>query len=149
MRAPFQAGEFPAPVKYGYCSIGLVELGPAALRGRPIFCLYPHQTRYVVAAAAVHALPADVPPARAVLAANLETAVNGLWDAAPCVGDRVAVVGAGTIGCLVAWLAARIAGCEVPRTPRATRTSSCTQAEVRPGSSPPSSSRRSKPRCSR
>jgi len=113
MRAPFQAGEFPAPVKYGYCSIGLVELGPAALRGRPIFCLYPHQTRYVVAAAAVHALPADVPPARAVLAANLETAVNGLWDAAPCVGDRVAVVGAGTIGCLVAWLAARIAGCEV------------------------------------
>jgi threonine dehydrogenase-like Zn-dependent dehydrogenase len=78
-----------------------------------VFCLYPHQTRYVVPAAALHALPDGVPPARAVLAANLETAVNGLWDAAPRVGDRVAVVGAGTVGCLVAWLATRIAGCEV------------------------------------
>jgi threonine dehydrogenase-like Zn-dependent dehydrogenase len=113
MRAPYQAGAFPAPVKYGYCNVGIVERGPAELLGRHVFCLYPHQTRYVVAAAAVHALPDDVPPARAVLAANLETAVNGLWDAAPHVGDRIAVVGAGTVGCLVAWLAARIAGCEV------------------------------------
>ena len=113
MRAPFQAGEFPAPVKYGYCSVGIVELGPAELLGRHVFCLYPHQTHYVVAAAAVHKLPDDLPPARAVLAANLETAVNGLWDAAPHVGDRIAVVGAGTVGCLVAWLAARIAGSEV------------------------------------
>jgi threonine dehydrogenase-like Zn-dependent dehydrogenase len=113
MRAPFQAGEFPAPVKYGYSNVGIVERGPAELNGRHVFCLYPHQTRYVVAAAAVHVLPDAVPPARAVLAANLETAVNGLWDAAPRVGDRIAVVGAGTVGCLVAWLAARIAGCEV------------------------------------
>jgi threonine dehydrogenase-like Zn-dependent dehydrogenase len=107
MRAPFQSGEFPAPVKYGYCNVGIVEHGPAELAGRNVFCLYPHQTRYVVAAAAVHALPDGLPPARAVLAANLETAVNGLWDAAPRIGDRVAVVGAGTVGCLVAWLAAR------------------------------------------
>jgi threonine dehydrogenase-like Zn-dependent dehydrogenase len=113
MRAPFQVGEFPAPVKYGYCSVGVVERGPASLVGRRVFCLYPHQTRYVVAAAAVHALPDDVPPERAVLTANLETAVNGLWDAAPRVGDRLTVVGAGTVGCLVAWLAARIADCEV------------------------------------
>ncbi len=113
MRAPFQAGDFPAPVKYGYSNVGVVEQGPAALLGRHVFCLYPHQTRYVVATAAVHVLPDDVPPARAVLAANLETAVNGLWDAAPRVGDRVAVVGAGTVGCLVAWLATRIAGCDV------------------------------------
>jgi threonine dehydrogenase-like Zn-dependent dehydrogenase len=113
MRAPFQAGDFPAPVKYGYCNVGVVEDGPAALRGRNVFCLHPHQTRYVVPAAALTVLPADVPPGRAVLAANLETAVNGLWDAAPRVGDRVAVIGAGTVGCLVAWLAARIAGCEV------------------------------------
>ena len=87
--------------------------GPRSSRGRNVFCLYPHQTRYVVPAGAVHALPDGVPPARAVLAANLETAVNALWDAAPRVGDRVAVVGAGTVGCLVAWLAARIAGAEV------------------------------------
>jgi threonine dehydrogenase-like Zn-dependent dehydrogenase len=77
-----------------------------------VFCLYPHQTRYVVPAAAVHALPDDVPPERAVLAANLETAVNGVWDAAPGLGDRVAVIGAGVVGSLAAWLAAR-AGCEV------------------------------------
>jgi threonine dehydrogenase-like Zn-dependent dehydrogenase len=113
MRAPFQVGEFPAPVKYGYCNVGVVEQGPAELRGRAVFCLYPHQTRYVVPAAALTPLPASVPPGRAVLAANLETAVNGLWDAAPRIGDRIAVIGAGTVGCLVAWLAARIAGCEV------------------------------------
>jgi Zn-dependent alcohol dehydrogenase len=111
MRAPFQAGDFPGPVKYGYSSVGVVESGPAALRGRAVFCLFPHQTRYVVPAAAVHALPEAVPPARAVLAANLETAVNALWDAAPRLGDRVTVVGAGTVGCLAAWLAAR-AGCD-------------------------------------
>lgn len=113
MRAPFQDGEFPAPVKYGYASVGIVEDGPAELRGRAAFCLYPHQTRYVVPADALHPLPDGLPPARAVLAANLETAINGLWDGAPRLGDRIAVVGGGTVGCLVAWLAARIPGCRV------------------------------------
>lgn len=113
MRAPFQDGDFPAPVKYGYNSVGIVEQGPAHLLGRAVFCLYPHQTRYVVPATAVHLLPADVPPGRAVLAANLETAVNALWDAAPRVGDRIAVVGGGAVGMLVAWLAARLPGTQV------------------------------------
>lgn len=112
MRAPFQAGDFPAPVKYGYASVGIVERG-GGLEGRHVFALYPHQTRYVVPAAAVTPLPGDVPPARAVLAANLETAINGVWDARPHVGDRVTVIGAGTVGCLVAWIAGRIAGCDV------------------------------------
>jgi NADPH:quinone reductase-like Zn-dependent oxidoreductase len=112
MRAPFQAGEFPAPVKYGYCNVGRVERGPQELRGQHVFCLYPHQTRYVVPAAALYRLPDDVPPGRGVLAANLETAVNALWDAAPRLGDRVAVVGAGSVGCMAAWLAKR-AGCDV------------------------------------
>jgi hypothetical protein len=113
MRAPFQAGEFPAPVKYGYASVGRVERGPRGLLDRTVFVLHPHQTRYVVPAEAVHVLPAAVPAERAVLAANLETAINGIWDTRPHVGDRVAVIGAGTVGCLVAWLAVRIAGCEV------------------------------------
>jgi 2-desacetyl-2-hydroxyethyl bacteriochlorophyllide A dehydrogenase len=113
MRAPFQAGEFPAPVKYGYSSVGEVERGPRELQGRAVFVLYPHQTRYVVPADAVHLLPESVPPARAVLAANLETALNGVWDARPHVGDRIAVVGAGALGCLAAWLASRIPGCAV------------------------------------
>lgn len=113
MRAPFQAGDFPGPVKYGYASVGCVEQGPPALVGRDVFALYPHQTHYTVPAAAVHPLPDGVPPRRAVLAANMETAVNGLWDGRPQVGDRVTVVGAGTVGCLVAWLAARMPGCAV------------------------------------
>ena len=113
MRAPFQEGDFPAPVKYGYSLVGRVERGPDALAGRTVFALCPHQTRVVVPEADVYVLPDDVPPARAVLAANLETALNGLWDGRPHLGDRIAVIGAGTVGCLTAWLASRIAGCEV------------------------------------
>ena len=113
MRAPFQQGAFPGPVKYGYVSVGTVEHGPAALQGRTVFCLHPHQTRFQVPADAVLPLPDSVPPGRAVLAALLETAINALWDAAPRIGDRVAVVGGGTLGLLVAWLAARVPGCRV------------------------------------
>ncbi|MEJ8812637.1 zinc-binding alcohol dehydrogenase [Variovorax ureilyticus] len=113
MRAPFQEGDFPAPVKYGYASVGIVEHGPEALKGRHVFCLHPHQTRYVVPADAVHVLPEGLPPARAVLAANMETAVNAIWDAAPRLGDRMSVVGGGVVGLLVAWLAGRVPGCKV------------------------------------
>jgi threonine dehydrogenase-like Zn-dependent dehydrogenase len=87
--------------------------GPYELTDRTVFVLHPHQTRFIVPAEAVHVLPDGIPPARAVLAANLETALNGVWDARPHVGDRIAVIGAGTVGCLAAWLASRIAGCDV------------------------------------
>ncbi len=113
MKAPFQEGNFPAPVKYGYSNVGVVEEGPPQMRDRTVFCLYPHQTHYVVPIDAVYGLPEEVPPERAVLAANLETAVNGLWDAGPRIGDRIAVVGAGTLGCLVAWLAGQMPICSV------------------------------------
>ena len=113
MRAPFQAGEFPAPIKYGYASVGRVEHGPRDVQGRHVFVLHPHQTAYIVPADSAYLLPERVPPGRAILAANLETAINGLWDARPHVGDRLAVIGAGTVGCLVAWVAGRIAGCDV------------------------------------
>jgi threonine dehydrogenase-like Zn-dependent dehydrogenase len=107
MRAPFQEGDFPGPVKYGYLNVGLVEAGPPALLGRTVFCLYPHQTRYVVPAGAVVGVPDEVPARRAVLAGTVETAVNALWDAPPLVGDRITVVGAGMVGCCVAALLAR------------------------------------------
>ena len=110
MRAPFQEGEFPAPGKYGYLNVGIVEQGPAHLSGRLVFCLHPHQTRYVVPADAVVVVPDGVPAERAVLAGTVETAVNALWDAAPLVGDRVAVVGAGMVGCCVARLLAGMPG---------------------------------------
>ncbi len=113
MRAPFQEGDFPAPVKYGYLNVGAVEQGPAELCGRTVFCLYPHQTTYVVPAGAVTVVPDDVPPARAVLAGTVETAVNAVWDAAPLLGDRVTVVGAGMVGCCVARLLQRFPAVEV------------------------------------
>ncbi|MEU8686240.1 zinc-binding alcohol dehydrogenase [Streptomyces sp. NPDC048611] len=107
MRAPFQEGDFPAPLKYGYLNVGVVEEGPSALLGRTVFCLYPHQTHYVVPVSAVTPVPDSVPASRAVLAGTVETAVNALWDAAPLVGDRIAVIGAGMVGCSVAAVLAR------------------------------------------
>ncbi|MBZ6211478.1 zinc-binding alcohol dehydrogenase [Streptomyces olivaceus] len=113
MRAPFQKGDFPGPVKYGYLGVGVVEEGPQRLLGRTVFCLHPHQTRYVVPAASVTPVPDAVPAGRAVLAGTVETAVNALWDAAPLLGDRVAVVGGGMVGCSVAALLARFPGVRV------------------------------------
>jgi threonine dehydrogenase-like Zn-dependent dehydrogenase len=113
MRAPFQEGDFPGPVKYGYLNVGIVECGPDELRGRTVFCLFPHQTAYVVPADAVTVVPDEVPPDRAVLAGTVETAVNALWDAAPLVGDRITVVGAGMVGCCVARLVGGIPGTQV------------------------------------
>jgi threonine dehydrogenase-like Zn-dependent dehydrogenase len=113
MRAPFQEGEFPGPVKYGYLNVGVVEQGPAPLRGHTVFCLYPHQTEYVAPVDAITLVPEDVPHTRAVLAGTVETAVNALWDARPLIGDRIAVVGAGMVGCCVARLLARVPGSQV------------------------------------
>jgi threonine dehydrogenase-like Zn-dependent dehydrogenase len=113
MRAPFQEGGFPGPVKYGYLNVGVVEAGPSSLVGRTVFCLHPHQTAYVVPAAAVTVVPPDVPASRAVLTGMVETAVNALWDGQVLLGDRVAVVGAGTLGCCVARVAGRIPGVSV------------------------------------
>jgi len=113
MRAPFQEGDLPGPVKYGYLSVGIVEDGPEELRGRTVFCLHPHQSAYVVPASAVVPVPDDVPPGRAVLAGTVETAVNALWDAAPLVGDRAAVIGGGMVGLCVARLLAAVPGAQV------------------------------------
>jgi threonine dehydrogenase-like Zn-dependent dehydrogenase len=113
MRAPFQSGQFPGPVKYGYSNVGQVLQGPPHLAGRTVFCLYPHQQQFVVPCDALYVLPETVPAARAILAANLETALNGVWDSGAGPGDRITVIGGGSIGCLTAWLAARIPGCEV------------------------------------
>ncbi|HJQ48136.1 MAG TPA: zinc-binding alcohol dehydrogenase [Amycolatopsis sp.] len=113
MRAPFQEGDFPGPVKYGYLNVGVVEDGPPDLSGRTVFCLFPHQTRYVVPATSVTVVPAEVPAGRAILAGTVETAVNALWDAAPLVGDRIAVVGGGMVGCAVAGILGGFPGARV------------------------------------
>lgn len=113
MRCPYQQGDFPGPVKYGYSAVGIVEQGPPEWLGRRVFCLYPHQERFVVAIEALHHVPDAVPTNRAVLAANMETALNAMWDLAPRVGDRIAIVGAGVVGALVAALASRMPALEV------------------------------------
>ena len=113
MRAPLQEGDFPYPVKYGYCAVGLVEQGPPALRGRAVFALHPHQDRFVAPARLLAPVPEGVPPRRAVLAANMETALNALWDSDAGPGDRIVVVGAGVVGLLVGYLAARLPGADV------------------------------------
>jgi 2-desacetyl-2-hydroxyethyl bacteriochlorophyllide A dehydrogenase len=113
MRAPLQQGDFPFPVSYGYAAVGVVEAGDAARIGQRVFCLHPHHDRFLAPAAMCIPVPDAVPDRRAVLAANMETAVNILWDARPLVGERVLVVGAGVVGLLAAFLLARLPGIDL------------------------------------
>ena len=113
MRAPFMGGAFPFPVKYGYATVGEVEAGPAELQGRVVFSLHPHQSLFTVPIEAVFAIPESVPPRRAVLAPNMETALNAVWDGGPGPADRIAIVGGGLVGLLVAYLCARLPGADV------------------------------------
>lgn len=113
MRAPFMGGAFPFPVKYGYSNVGRVEQGPAPLLGQLVYSLMPHQTIFQAASDAVIVVPEGVEASRAVLGANMETALNAVWDAAPGPGDRIAVIGGGVVGCLVAYLCGHLPGAEV------------------------------------
>jgi threonine dehydrogenase-like Zn-dependent dehydrogenase len=112
MRAPFMGGHFPFPVKYGYATVGQIEEGPEKHLGRTVFALHPHQHHFNIPESAVVTLPQAVPPRRAVLAANMETALNAVWDAAVGPADRIAIVGAGAVGALVAFICSRLIGVE-------------------------------------
>jgi threonine dehydrogenase-like Zn-dependent dehydrogenase len=112
MRAPMQDGDFPFPVKYGYCGVGSVAEGPTDLVGKTVFCLHPHQDRFVARVDMLRLVPATTPPRRATLAANMETALNALWDSGAGPGDRIVVIGAGVLGLLIAALAARLPGAD-------------------------------------
>ena len=113
MRCPHQEGDFPFPVKYGYALVGVVEQGPAARVGQNVFLLHPHQTHATVPAEAVHVLPPHLPLRRAALTANMETALNVIWDSGAGPGDRILVVGGGVLGLLIAGLLADMPGAEV------------------------------------
>ena len=113
MRAPLQEGDFPFPVKYGYCAVGLVEDGPAELIGKPVFCLHPHQDVFNAPVGMLVPVPQGVPLRRATLAANMETALNALWDSGAGPADRIVVVGGGIVGLMIAGLAARMPGADV------------------------------------
>jgi 2-desacetyl-2-hydroxyethyl bacteriochlorophyllide A dehydrogenase len=113
MRGPLQAGDFPFPVKYGYCAVGVIEAGPPARIGERVFVLHPHQDRFLAPQAMCIPLPDALPAARAVLGANMETALNILWDAGPVIGERALIIGGGVVGLLVARLLARMPGASV------------------------------------
>jgi threonine dehydrogenase-like Zn-dependent dehydrogenase len=113
MRAPMQAGDFPFPVKYGYCATGIVEAGDKQLIGRPVFVLHPHQDRFIAPASMATPLPDGLLIRRATLAANMETALNAIWDAGAAPADHIVVVGGGIVGLLVGYLAARLPGAQV------------------------------------
>lgn len=113
MRAPFQSGDFPFPIKYGYSAAGEVVAGPAELIGEHVFCLYPHQDQFIVPETSIALVPKNIPLRRATLAANMETALNAIWDAGAGPGDRISVIGAGVVGLLTAHLASRIPGTSV------------------------------------
>jgi threonine dehydrogenase-like Zn-dependent dehydrogenase len=113
MRAPLQVGDFPFPVKYGYCAAGVVEQGPPALVGRTVFVLHPHQERFIVPASMAVPVPDAVPARRATLAAAMETALNAIWDAEAGPADRIVVVGGGSVGLLVGYLTSQLPGAAV------------------------------------
>lgn len=113
MRAPMQEGDFPFPVKYGYCTVGVVEDGPPGLIGRTVFALHPHQDLFTAPVSLLSVVPDIIPARRAVLAANMETALNAVWDSGASAGDRIVVVGGGVVGLLVAHLCARLPGADV------------------------------------
>ncbi len=113
MRAPLQHGDFPFPVRYGYAAVGVVEAGPDALIGRTVFALHPHQTRFTIPVDMAVPVPDNIPARRAILSANMETALNALWDGGAAAGQRIAVIGAGLVGALIAYLAARLPGARV------------------------------------
>lgn len=113
MRAPLQEGEFPFPVKYGYCAVGVVEAGPPELIGRTVFCLHPHQDHFIAPLGMLVPVPEGIPPRRATLAANMETALNAVWDSGAGPADSIVIVGAGIVGLMVTALAARIPGAGV------------------------------------
>ncbi|MFT4096231.1 MAG: zinc-binding alcohol dehydrogenase [Rhodoblastus sp.] len=113
MRGPLQDGDFPYPVKYGYCAVARIEAGPRDLVGRTVFAMHPHQDFFVAPVSLVAPVPNPVPLARAVLAANMETALNALWDSGAGPGDRIAIFGGGAVGLLIAFLSAGLPGADV------------------------------------
>lgn len=113
MAVPYMEGEFSFPIKYGYSLVGRVVTENHPLSGRIVHLLHPHQDRCIVSDHDVFAVPEGVPAKRATLASNLESALNGIWDAEVSIGDRVFISGFGMIGSLLARLLSMMPSVEV------------------------------------
>jgi threonine dehydrogenase-like Zn-dependent dehydrogenase len=113
MRCPMQAGDFPFPVKYGYCAVGIVVQGPEEWRNQRVFVLHPHQDWFIAPISMLNRIPEGLSSQRAALAANMETALNAIWDSGASAADRIVIVGGGLVGLLITYLAAQFPGAEV------------------------------------
>ncbi|MFY0601906.1 MAG: zinc-binding alcohol dehydrogenase [Cyclobacteriaceae bacterium] len=113
MRVPFMKGDFHSDFTYGYSTVGHVLEGPEHLKNKNVHLMHPHQNLLIAQAEDVFVLPEMMDPKLGTLASNMETAVNAIWDAQIEVGDKVLIVGYGTIGALTALLAKNIIGTEV------------------------------------
>ena len=108
MGCRYMEGSFALPVKYGYSLVGIGITG--ALQGHRVFTMHPHQTLACVQDDHTVILPDHIGDARATLFPNLETAVNGVWDAALRPAEQAVVVGAGPVGLLLAFVLRRETG---------------------------------------
>ncbi len=113
MTVPYMQGAFSFPLTYGYSLTGEVIDGPQEWLGERVHAMHPHQDLCVIHSHDLTVVPGNVPLDRAVLASNLETAVNGVWDGQPIMGQRVLVIGYGLIGALIAHLVKPIPGIEL------------------------------------
>ena len=113
MRCPYQEGNFGSDVKYGYMNIGKVIDGPPGFKGKYVYTLFPHQTYYILDKTEVTLIPESIPLKRCLLTANMETAINGMWDTLPSCGDKILVIGSGVVGFLMAYILKSIPGSEI------------------------------------
>jgi 2-desacetyl-2-hydroxyethyl bacteriochlorophyllide A dehydrogenase len=108
---PTIEGSYAFPIKYGYASVGeVIETGAEVVsvrEGDAVFAFNPHETDYTLPATLAIKLPREAVPRHGVFLANVETAITALLDAAPRLGERVAVFGQGVLGLLIAQLARR------------------------------------------
>ncbi len=75
--------------------------------------MHPHQDKTWVNASSVFVIPSEIPAQRAVLASQVETAVNAIWDSRISLGDTVLIAGFGLVGAIIALLASGIPGVKV------------------------------------
>lgn len=105
------AGTLDYPLQYGYAAVGVIrEVGSAldrGLVGQRVFGFRPHQEEFVEGFAHLVPLPDTLSDERAALLPNMETAVSLAMDGAPLFGERVAVLGQGVVGQLLAALLVR------------------------------------------
>ncbi|MEM1137565.1 MAG: zinc-binding alcohol dehydrogenase [Bacteroidota bacterium] len=113
MVVPYMRGTFQNEFTYGYSLVGRIIDGEKDLIGKVIHVMHPHQNYAVVKTQDIFFIPEQMNPKLATLVSNMETAVNAIWDANVEIGDKVLVIGYGTVGALTALIASKIPGIDI------------------------------------